>query len=217
MEFFARPEMFKFAGLAGVIIGLIGVIVPSLVYRGTKGEKYSFLNHYISELGETGVSRLAWVFNLGMILSGVCIIVASLSLGLVLPGFWAKAGLVLGVASGAALSLVGVFPMNKMERHFKAAVAFFRGGLLMVLFFSLAIVLQSGENPLLPTELGLLGMIPVLAFGVFIGLMWSVRNQDHEALDTAGLERPKVWKFAISEWSIYFSFVVWILVVALVL
>ncbi|MDY0126157.1 MAG: hypothetical protein RBS09_08195, partial [Anaerolineaceae bacterium] len=154
---------------------------------------------------------------LGMILSGICIIVASLSLGLVLPGFWAKAGLVLGVASGAALSLVGVFPMNKMERHFKAAVAFFRGGLLMVLFFSLAIVLQSGENPLLPRELGLLGMIPVLAFGVFIGLMWSVRNQDHEALDTAGLERPKVWKFAISEWSIYFSFVVWILVVALVL
>lgn len=217
MEFFARPELFKYFGLIGVVIGLIGVIVPSLVYRGTKGEKYSFLNHYISELGETGVLKLAWVFNLGMILSGICIIVASLSLGLVLPGFWAKAGLVLGVASGAALSLVGVFPMNKMERHFKAAVAFFRGGLLMVLFFSLAIVLQSGENPLLPRELGLLGMIPVLAFGVFIGLMWSVRNQDHEALDTAGLERPKVWKFAISEWSIYFSFVVWILVVALVL
>ena len=217
MEFFARPELFKYFGLIGVVIGLIGVIVPSLVYRGTKGEKYSFLNHYISELGETGVSKLAWVFNLGMILSGICIIVASLSLGLVLPGFWAKAGLVLGVASGAALSLVGVFPMNKMERHFKAAVAFFRGGLLMVLFFSLAIVLQSGENPLLPRELGLLGMILVLAFGVFIGLMWSVRNQDHEALDTAGLERPKVWKFAISEWSIYFSFVVWILVVALVL
>ena len=217
MQFFARPELFKYFGLIGVVIGLIGVIVPSLVYRGTKGEKYSFLNHYISELGETGVSKLAWVFNLGMILSGICIIVASLSLGLVLPGFWAKAGLVLGVASGAALSLVGVFPMNKMERHFKAAVAFFRGGLLMVLFFSLAIVLQSGENPLLPRELGLLGMIPVLAFGVFIGLMWSVRNQDHEALDTAGLERPKVWKFAISEWSIYFSFVVWILVVALVL
>ena len=217
MEFFARPELFKYFGLIGVVIGLIGVIVPSLVYRGTKGEKYSFLNHYISELGETGVSKLAWVFNLGMILSGICIIVASLSLGLVLPGFWAKAGLVLGVASGAALSLVGVFPMNKMERHFKAAVAFFRGGLLMVLFFSLAIVLQSGENPLLPRELGLLGMIPVLAFGVFIGLMWSVRNQDHAALDTAGLERPKVWKFAISEWSIYFSFVVWILVVALVL
>ena len=217
MEFFARPELFKYFGLIGVVIGLIGVIVPSLVYRGTKGEKYSFLNHYISELGETGVSSLAWVFNLGMILSGVCIIVASLSLGLVLPGFWAKAGLVLGVASGAALSLVGVFPMNKMERHFKAAVAFFRGGLLMVLFFSLAIVLQSGENPLLPRELGLLGMIPVLAFGVFIGLMWSVRNQEHEALDTSELERPKVWKFAISEWSIYFSFVVWILVVALVL
>jgi len=217
MVFFANPTIFKIAGLTGVILGLIGVILPSLMYRGTKGEKYSFLNHYISELGETGVSRLAWVFNLGMILSGICIIVASLALGLVLPGFWAKAGLVLGVASGVALSLVGIFPMNKMERHFKAAVAFFRGGLLMVLFFSLAMVLQSGENPLLPRVLGLLGMLPVLAFGVFIGLMWSVRNQDHEALDTAELERPKVWKFAISEWSIYFSFIVWISVVALTL
>lgn len=81
MNHLARPEMFKIAGIAGVIFGLIGVITPSLFYKGTKGQKYSFLNHFISELGEQGVSRFAWVFNLGMILAGVCIVIASLSFG----------------------------------------------------------------------------------------------------------------------------------------
>ena len=215
MNLLAQVSVFKLAGLAGVILGLIGVTLPSLVYRGTKGEKYSFLNHYISELGETGVSTWAWVFNLGMILCGGCIVVASLSLGLLLPGLWAKAGLVLGVATGLALSMVGVFPMNKIKSHTIAAIAFFRGGLLMVLFFSLAIVLQSSENPLVLRALGLVGMIPVSAFGFFIGLMWSVRKENKDALDTTEFERPRVWKFAIAEWSILYSFVLWILVVAL--
>jgi len=217
MGFFFAPSTFKLAGSIGVIIALIGVIVPSLVYRGTKGQKYSFLNHYISELGEVGVSRFAWVFNLGMILSGACIVIASLTLGLIMKGFWAKAGLVTGVATGIALSMVGVFPMNQMKNHSTAAIAFFRGGLLMVLFFSFAMGLQSGENPIVPRALGLVGLIPVLAFGVFLGLMRTVRNENHEALDTAELDRPRVWKFAVSEWSIFFSFILWIQVVSIVI
>lgn len=87
----------------------------------------------------------------------------------------------------------------------------------MVLLFSLAIVLQSNENPLVPRALGLVGMIPVLAFGIFIGLMWSMRKENKKALETEGFDRPRVWKFAISEWSILFSFVLWILVVAFAL
>lgn len=217
MNLLAQESVFRLTGLVGVILGLIGVIVPSLVYRGTRGEKYSFLNHYISELGEIGVSRLAWLFNLALILSGICIVIAFVCLGLVLPGFWAKAGLVLGVITGVALSMVGAFPMNKMEYHGKAAIAYFRGGLMMVLFFSFAMILQRGENPVVPRALGLVGMIPVLAFGVFLWLMWSVRKESRLALDTTDFERPKVWKFAVSEWAIYFSFVLWISVVALAL
>ncbi len=217
MNLLAQDVVFRLTGLLGVALGLIGVTIPSLAYRGTKGEKYSFLNHYISELGEKGVSELAWVFNFGMILCGICIVIASLSLGLILPGFWAKAGLILGVTTGLALSMVGVFPMNKIKNHKIAAVAFFRAGLLMVLFFSLAIVMQTGADPIIARGWGLAGMIPVLAFGVFLGLMWSVRKENHEALDTNEFERPRVWKFAISEWSILFSFVLWILLVALAL
>jgi hypothetical membrane protein len=217
MDFLARPETFMITATAGVTIGFIGVIMPSLAYCGKKGERYSFLNHFISELGEVGVSHFAWVFNLGMILAGIYIMLASLSLGLILPGFWAKAGLILGVTTGIALSLVGVFPMNKMKGHVITATAFFRGGLLMVLFFSLAMVMQRGENPVVPRALGMVGMIPVLAFGVFLGLMWSVRNEDRHALDVGELERPRVWRFAVAEWSIFFAFILWILVIAVVI
>ena len=105
--------------------------------------------------------------------------------------------------------------MDKMKEHIVVAGAFFRGGVLMVLLFSLALVLQNAESQVVPRALGLVGMIPVLAFGVFLGLMWSVRDQDQHTLDTADKTRPRVSKFAISEWSIFFAFILWILVLAL--
>ena len=71
MNLLAQESVFRLTGLVGVILGLIGVIVPSLVYRGTRGEKYSFLNNFISEMGEIGVSRIARLFNMALILSGI--------------------------------------------------------------------------------------------------------------------------------------------------
>lgn len=47
VDYLADPNLFKIVGMLGVTLGLIRVILPSLVYRGTKGEKYSFLTHYI--------------------------------------------------------------------------------------------------------------------------------------------------------------------------
>ncbi len=215
MHIFEDPALFKTVGVTGVIFGILGVLIPSFAYRGRKGERYSFLNHYISELGEVGVSRLAWVFNLGMIVCGICIVIASLSLGLLLSGFWAKAGLVLGVITGFALSMVGAFPMDNIKRHILAAVTFFRAGFLMVIAFSLAFVLQKGDVLVVSRWLGLAGLFPILAFGIFLGLMWTVRDVGYDVLSAPDLERPRVWKFAISEWSIYFAMIFWILVIAL--
>ena len=215
IEMLLNPEIFRWAGLLGSLIGLIGTLIPGLVYRGSQNEPYSFLNHFISELGEKGISKLAWVFNLSMILSGLCVVTASLSLGLILPGFWAKAGLLLGVITGLALALVGLFPMNDMKSHMRAAVTFFRAGLLMSLFFSLAILFQNGAISKLPRWFGLAGLGPVMAFAVFLGLMWKSRREEREALATDGVERPKVWNIAISEWLIFFSFIIWIFVIAL--
>ena len=92
IEMLRNPEIFRWAGLLGSLIGLIGTLIPGLVYRGSQNEPYSFLNHFISELGEKGISKLAWVFNLSMILSGLCVVTASLSAWADSARFLGKAG-----------------------------------------------------------------------------------------------------------------------------
>ena len=52
LEWLSDLTVFRVTGLIGVFFGLLGVILPGIVYRGKDGEKYSFLNHFISELDE---------------------------------------------------------------------------------------------------------------------------------------------------------------------
>ncbi len=86
MAFFSDPLTFKIAGLAGVLAVLLGSLVAGIFYRGKDGERYSPLNHFISELGEEGVSAKAGWFNLSLIVSGLCLLAACISLGLILLG-----------------------------------------------------------------------------------------------------------------------------------
>jgi hypothetical membrane protein len=215
LEWLGDLTVFRYAGLLGVFFGLLGVILPGLVYRGREGEKYSFLNHYISELGERGVSRWAWIFNLCILFCGLAVTLATISLGLALPGFWAKLGLLFGVVTGVGLMMVGIFLMDNIKPHTTAAVTFFRGGLLMVLAFSLAILFQQSTPPKAAPLLGLVGLIPVLAFGYFLGLMWNYQDHEIQSLSTENLERPKILKTAIAEWAVYFSIISWVLVLSL--
>jgi len=215
LEWLSDLTVFRITGLIGVFSGLLGVILPGLVYRGKDGEKYSFLNHFISELGERGVSRWAWIFNLSIFFSGLAVVLGTISLGLGLPGFLAKLGILFGVVTGVGLMMVGIFPMDNIKPHTTAAIIFFRGGLLMVSAFSLAILFPPQDEALVSRFYGLVGLIPVAAFASFLGLMWNVRDKGDEPLSTEELKRPKVWKFAISEWSVYFSIILWILVLSL--
>lgn len=215
LSWMSDPRVFKIAGLIGVAFGLVGVILPGLVYRGKDGEKYSFLNHYISELGERGVSRWAWVVNGSFIICGINLTLASISLGLYLGGFWAALGLISGVITGIGLAMVGVYPMDNIKPHSAAAFTFFRGGLAMVLTFTLAFIFPGKEGVLVPRSVALAGAIPVAAFGFFLGLIWSVRDKVDQPLATADLQRPRFWKFAFFEWTIYFSLTIWILVFSL--
>ncbi len=57
-------------GFAATGVLVVGALIPALSYRGKAGEPYSFLNHFISELGERGVSALAPVFNASLVLGG---------------------------------------------------------------------------------------------------------------------------------------------------
>lgn len=197
------------------ISAVLGSLVAGIVYRGKDGERYSPFNHFISELGEVGVSRLAWAFNIGLMISGLGLLLASISLGVILPGVVAKFGMVAAVISSIGLFFVGVFPMHKMEPHATAAMTFFRGGLAMMILFTLAIGLPPHDKQVLPRAYSLVGLPAILSFAGFLALTArSMKSSRENPLSTEGVIRPRFWLLAIFEWSIFITIILWFLVIA---
>jgi len=215
MNFITRLILFKLAGLLGCVLAVVGVWIASSAYRGKQGEPYSVLNHFISELGERGVSQRAWAFNWGLILCGFLLLPATINLGLILSGLWAKIGLVFGVITALSLSLVGVFSMDRLKPHGIAAVTFFRAGLLMVLFFTMAIAFQPQDNQIFPRTLALAGLPAILAFSTFLIMMGQVTKTKDQPLEPLDQSRPRIWKMAVAEWAIFVTIIFWFLMAAL--
>ncbi len=205
-------------GVAGSSIIIATTFVTALVYRGRKQERFSVLNHFVSELGERGVSRLAPLFNGGLIVGGLTLIPFIIGLGLTLDSVWAKLGLLAGVGAAAGCAAVGVFPMNDLAPHGKAAFTFFRLGLLTVLLFGVAIFAQPPASRVVPLAANIFGALAVLSYAAFLILVTrrSVSHQTVEALNPEAMaERPRVWLLVILEWAIFFTTHLWFLGVAL--
>jgi hypothetical membrane protein len=183
MNIITSPVLFKVAGLLGCFLSVAGALIAGITYRGKQGESYSLLNHFISELGELGVSKRAWAFNWGLILCGILLLPATLNLGLTLPGLWAKIGMVFGVITALSLSLVGVFLMDRLKPHSTVAVTFFRAGLLMVLFFTLAIAFQPQDKLVFPKLLALAGIPAIAAFATFLVMMSKALKTKDQPLE----------------------------------
>ena len=134
-------NILRIFGYTGTGLMILAVFYPVLVYRGKHGEGYSPLNHFISELGEVGVSRAAWFFNTGLLLTGLVLLPYIVGLGITFGSLLGWLGTAAGIiALGAAA--VGVFPMNNLKPHATTAITYFRAGLVMVFFFGLAIFFQ---------------------------------------------------------------------------
>ena len=215
MTCLSNPIWFRISGFAGAVFAVLGAVIAAAGYRGKAGEPYSPFNHFISELGEVGVSRLAVAFNLGLIFSGVALIPKTNSLGLVLSGWVAKLGMAAGVICAVSLALVGVFPMNRIKLHGKAAVAYFRSGLAMVVLFSIAIASQPADGAVLARGYALAGLPPILSFGSFLVLIGRAYKETDEPLEAdEGAKRPRFWILAVVEWLVFLTVLLWFLVIA---
>lgn len=214
LEFLKNTAIFQILSISGAVCTIIGAVIAGVAFRGKAGERYSPLNHYISELGEVGISRFAWVFNLGLILCGVCLLPASISLGLLLPGILSKFGMTAGMISAVSVAMVGVFPLNRFTGHVRAAVTYFRMGLIMIFFFTLAIALQTDALPFVPRILSLAGIPAVLAFLFFLFYPRSTKNPSQDLLSSTGIIRPKIWGIAIAEWFVFLTNVAWFLAIS---
>ena len=208
----------NYFGLAGCLVILLGALLTALAYRGRKGERFSPLNHFISELGEGGVSDLAHVFNLGLILGGLLLIPFLAHLGLRLNSIPGWLGCLAGFWTAFSAVAVGLLPMNDLKPHTRAAMSYFRGGLATVVLFGLAILLQPADKLVIPREASIISMLAVADYASFLILLMVGPKEDMlNPLDpNSNAERPRFWLLPFMEWMVFFSTMLWFLVMALV-
>ncbi len=195
------------AGLIGSSVIAIGSVVTALAYTGSKGQSYSPLNHFVSELGQLSVSRLAVVFNTSLIVGGVCFVVFILGLAAAGQGWLRYVYGLVGVIAGIGGALVGVFPMDYLGIHSLAALTFFVLGLVTVLLASIDFVRR--PDPRLPRWLSVVGAVTVAAFAIFLAILFGGDN------DLAHPEeRVAVWSLTIFEWLLIVGILLWVFLTA---
>ena len=150
-------------GWIGSLIILCGCLLAAIPYKGRSGEKYSLLNHFISELGEISVSRLAKVFNSGLIIGGVLYLPFIAGLGLTLNSWSGYIGMAAGLIAAISSIFVGIYSMDRIEPHSKAAMTFFRFGLVTILFFTVAVFMQPSSERVIPLAVNIIGMIGIVS------------------------------------------------------
>jgi hypothetical membrane protein len=197
------------SGLVGAAIMVLVSVVTAIAYTGTDGEAYSPFNHFVSELGRPSVSELATVFNIGLIVAGLCLVAFAIGLRPHVAGAWGWAVMAIGIVAGLFAAMVGVFPMGTAI-HTPVAGVFFLSAMLMALVFSVALV--AGQAPAMPRWLlwpGAVAVTASLAFLVFVA--------------TGGLgigppaERPAFLAVTTVEWLAIVATAVWAACVSLVL
>ena len=200
-------------GFTGTALILVAVLFPMFIYRGKRTERFSMLNHFISELGEIGVSRAAWIFNTGLLLAGLVMLPYVVGLGIAFASLLGWLGTIAGIIAVLGVAAVGVFPMNNIQSHTTAAITYFRSGLVMIFFFGLAILFQPAGKATIPQAANLLSLLAFLAYAAF--LTWPLlRKKEQTPAETLDpqqeKERPRVWALTILEWLVFFSTIAWL-------
>ena len=204
----------RVTALAGWIgaVAIAGVsITAALAYSGRRGEAYSPLTHFISELGEPGVSALAPAFNVGLMVGGACLAVFMIGLAAHVPGFYRYGIAFFGAVAGVAGALVGVFPMDHRDMHGFVALTFFQTAWIAVGLFTLYVLVRGPAR--FPRWLGVPGAATVLAFVAFLLDVRIETVAGGAALDTPAV-RPDPWAMPTLEWATLVTIVVWVALVA---
>jgi len=195
-------------GLFGGCLIIIVSVITALVYQGTQGELYSPLNHFISELGQRGVSEFAPLFNIGLMIGGLLFALFMLGLGLYIKKFYAYIAAAVGVVSGIACGLVCVFPMNNMHIHVPVALTFFRGGMITILFFTLIFFFDKQKK--ISKWMVIPGGITVLAFAAFLTIPKMLGYPTGTSLSVPDV-RPAFWLNPFLEWLVFVTVICWII------
>jgi hypothetical membrane protein len=192
------------AGFIGSAFFVIASVVAGGFYLGAQNEAFSPLNHWVSELGEMGVSRLALVFNVGLFVGGLALALFFFALGRMRHSRLANMYVLVGVIAGLSGALVGVFPMNNRSIHIVFAMGFFVLGWVAVGLASYDIWRR--PEPRFSRWLPALGALTVtvllLFLSVYIPYLYTGTGDD----------RPDLSVATVLEWLVLIGIMGWVLV-----
>jgi hypothetical membrane protein len=202
------------AGILSAGTVAFGVLVAAPAYQGTAGEAYSPLNHWISELGQVGVSARASAFNLALVAAGMEFVMFMVGLAQTSPSRLRWAFGPIGAVAGLGGALVGMFPMNHPTEHLIAAAVFFDLAWIAVGLASITFVRH--PEPRFPRWLAGLGALTVVAFVAFL-VSLQVDDAARARMAASGpiSGRPEVWIAPILEWATLASILLWTLCTSL--
>lgn len=196
------------SGLLGTLVMAVCLASPALVYHGKNGEGFSFLNHFMSELGLYRLSPWAVVYNSGLFIGGGLLLVSILGVGWQYRTRLGVAATVCGVLAGVSCSLLGFFPLNRLVVHLSLAYTFFVSWPVTVGLFCLLPSRQARSR--LTRPLLVLGGISFLLFIVFLALPFLYGLHRLWAVDLRTYVRPAFLFPALLEWLMVSSVLVWI-------
>jgi hypothetical membrane protein len=197
------------AGIVGASVIALGSLVTAAAYRGADGRPYSPLHQFVSELGKLTQSQLAGVFNLSLIVGGICFALFMSGLAASRPGRLRLVASAVGVVAGVGGSFVGIFPMDHLAQHSLAAMTFFNLGWIAVGLASLDFVVR--RDPRFPPWLAVVGLATVVAFLAFLRELGASTTASGQ-LATPAI-RPEVWALTTLEWLTIIGIVGWVLLV----
>jgi len=206
----ARSAGWLGLGATGAI--LLGALVTAIPYVGYTGESYSPLNHFISELGETSQSRLAVVFNAGVVIGGIGLGLFLLVLARHLTGRYRPALMLSAIVAGTSGTLVGIFPMDTHALHRLISGVFFCTGWIVVAIFSVWLARHPRSG--FPRWLLVPGATAVAIAFVFLAIYSTYRPIDPDAPIIA---RPAIWTVPLLEWASLLGLLAWFVCVSTVL
>ncbi len=202
------------SGFCGSILIISSSLFTAMFYRGNTGESYSALNHYISELGQIGVSRFAPVFNIGLIVGCIFLAVFLADLGRFIGGIFGRLFLVMGIVTGLSGALVGVFPMNNMHVHVPVAMTFFRSAMILSVIFSGYVLFSRATK--FRKYVSIPGILTAFTSFIFVFISESAHHAA-KPLAVSSDVRPEIWLAPLLEWSVFFTVLAWVLTVTIYL
>jgi hypothetical membrane protein len=209
-----RMKKGQLFGVLGVGLISLSMVISALFYEGRSGERFSILNHFVSELGEYPWSSSAWVFNYGLILGGIFVLIFMISLWSIFDGWLGKLIVIVGVVTSISGSLVGVYPMNNLDPHIDVAMTFFYAGLLITILFSGYVFTRQNEK--FPKWMAIPGSVSGICFFIFLFFTDPIvpAGTPVEAMFSVLENRPQILETAIFEWAVILSTMVWIFILS---